>query len=127
MLRLRRLASEVVSDATANRTDGVADAGAGVILSAICAMKVPSPIMIAAKIIMLRITSLSIAGSPHEPTSSRSRRNFDRRHATRTAILAKRMSEGLTSPPRTVMFPCYVPLGLTRRVGIALAGSSGHG
>src|SRR3984957_1451460 len=96
MLRLRRLASEVVSDATANRTDGVADAGAGVILSAICAMKVPSPIMIAAKIIMLRITPLSIAGSPHKPTPSRSRQNIDRRHVTRRAILAKRMSEGLT-------------------------------
>src|ERR1700684_2403501 len=61
MLRLRRLASAVVSDATANRVAGVAEAGAGVILSAICAMKVPRPIMIAAKIIMLRITPLSIA------------------------------------------------------------------
>src|ERR1700727_3486546 len=100
MLRLRRLASEVVSDATANRTDGVADAGVGAILSAICAMKVPSPIKIAAKIIMLRITPLSIAWSPHRPTPSRSRRNFDRRYATRTAILAKRVSEGLTWLPR---------------------------
>ena len=34
----------------------VADAGAGVIFAAIWAMKVPSPIMIAAKIIMLRMT-----------------------------------------------------------------------
>src|SRR3984885_13327031 len=100
MLRLRRPASAVASDTTANRAAGVAEAGAGVILSAICAMKVPSPIMIAAKIIMLRITPLSIAGSPHEPTPSRSRRNFDRRHATWTAILVKRMSEGLTWLPR---------------------------
>src|SRR3984885_595209 len=100
MMMLRRPASDVVSGVTAERADGVAEAGVGAILSAICAMKVPSPIMIAAKIIMLRITPLSIAWSPHRPTPSRSRRNFDRRHATRTAILAKRMSEGLTWLPR---------------------------
>jgi hypothetical protein len=61
MLRLRRSVLVVVSGVTAMRTDGVAEAGAGVILSAICAMKVPRPIMIAAKIIMLRITPLSTA------------------------------------------------------------------
>src|ERR1700742_198462 len=60
-LRLREAAWPVLSGIAAKRTDGVAEAGAGAILSASCAMKVPRPIMIAAKIIMLRITPLSIA------------------------------------------------------------------
>ena len=48
------------------------------------------------------------------------------RAAANAAILAKRMSERLTSPPLALAL-CQVPRGLTRRVGIALAGSSGQG
>src|SRR5271167_4136615 len=64
MLRLRIPACAIVSAGIAfDAAAGVADAGAGVILSAICAMKVPSPIMIAAKIIMLRMTPHPIRGT----------------------------------------------------------------
>jgi hypothetical protein len=61
MLKVRKPACATVAGPTEVRTGFVAKAVAGVILSAICAMKVPSPIMIAAKIIMLRMTPLSTA------------------------------------------------------------------
>src|SRR5256885_2112891 len=67
-LGLRPPAGAAVATATVVRGAEVAEAE--LILSAICAMKVPRPIMIAAKIIMLRIT----------PFPSRKAR-FD--HATR--------------------------------------------
>jgi len=54
---LRPLAGGVVTTATVVCGADVAEAE--LILSAICAMNVPSPIMMAAKIIMLRITPLA--------------------------------------------------------------------
>ena len=60
MLRLRPPAGAVDATATVSGTD-VAEAE--LILSAICAMKVPSPIMMAAKIIMLRMTPLGTEGT----------------------------------------------------------------
>jgi hypothetical protein len=62
MLRLRPPAGAVDATATVRGTD-VAEAE--LILSAICAMKVPRPIMIAAKIIMLRITPLEAEARFH--------------------------------------------------------------
>jgi hypothetical protein len=56
MARLRPPAGAVAATATVVRGADVAEAE--LILSAICAMKVPRPIMMAAKIIMLRITPL---------------------------------------------------------------------
>src|SRR3954465_9541377 len=56
MRMLRPLAGGVVTTATVVCGADVAEAE--LILSAICAMNVPSPIMMAAKIIMLRITPL---------------------------------------------------------------------
>src|ERR1700738_2425774 len=44
-------------------------AACGVILSAICAMKVPRPTMMAAKIMMLRITPHSIRGRQYDHAS----------------------------------------------------------
>src|SRR3984893_4034295 len=67
-------------------------AACGVILSATCAMKVPRPTMMAAKIMMLRITPHSIRGRPYDH-ASRKTANTGR---TSGAILTKRMSEALT-------------------------------
>src|SRR6202022_5177974 len=91
MSRLRGPACPTVSTGVAFRAD-VAGGGAAVILSAICAMKVPRPIMIAAKIKMLRITphSMRSAISPLKPG------HRDQDAPAEAAILAKRMSEGLT-------------------------------
>src|SRR5579872_4760204 len=74
MLRLREAARATVSVAMASRAEGVADAGGVTILSANCAMKVPSPIMIAAKIIMLRMTPHSTEGTVDITTSVRNLR-----------------------------------------------------
>src|SRR5258707_10958121 len=56
MLRLRPAACVDVSTAATFRETEFARAGASVILSATCAMRVPSPTMNAARISMLRIT-----------------------------------------------------------------------
>ena len=87
-----------------------------VILSAICAMAVPRTTIKAAKIIRLRITPHPIRATiPPRPLPNR-----DGWRTAKGAILTKRMSEVLTGAP-------HVPRGFTRRVGIALAGSSGQG
>jgi hypothetical protein len=65
MLRLRLPACATVAAGATFREAVVAEAGAGVILSAICAMKVPRQIMMAAMIIMLRMT-------PHPVQKTRS-------------------------------------------------------
>jgi hypothetical protein len=64
MARLRAPACDTVSATEAFRTEAasVAAAGAGVALSAVCAMKVPRPTRIAAKINMLRIAPHQIRG-----------------------------------------------------------------
>ena len=81
-------------------------------------------------IMMLRITPHSLRGpaiSPHKPPYR------DETVAAETAILAKRMTEELTgyfaSPreERGAGAISHVPRGFTRRVGAALAGSSGQG
>ena len=69
---------------------GFGAAAAAVIRSASCAMKLPSPIMTAAKIIRLRMTPLLATGRPHNmiTAAARTRR-------PNPAIFAKRMSERL--------------------------------
>ena len=81
--------------------------------------------MKAAKIIMLRITPHSIRTPDITTFAAKSRLTAVRK----AAILTKRMSEALTTGAGyTGMTACaYVPRGLTRRVGIAVAGSSGQG
>src|ERR1700751_3494684 len=102
MARLRAPACDTVSATEAFRTEAasVAAAGAGVTLSAICAMKVPRPTRIAAKINMLRIAPHPIRG--FAITSCR-REKFDRRCRARPAILPKRMSEALTGRPTFIL------------------------
>src|ERR1700689_1043997 len=142
MLRLRRPASNVVSGVTANRAEGLAEAGCGAILSALCAMKVPSPIMIAAKIIMLRITPLSIEatliGTSDSPllaylitATTKLRPTVRHTGGNLGEKDERRVNETITSPMQwsvaSLTLAAHVPFGLTRRVGIALAGSSGQG
>src|SRR5579871_3845315 len=124
-------------------------------------MKVPRPIMIAAKIIMLRMTLLALArfadfitrATNPRPVANREGGNFgekDERRVnraipsyaglTRVSIDLRKSffhGDGLPCHRRAEATPffersspamtTYVPLGLTRRVGIALAGSSGQG
>ena len=71
----------------------LAAAGTGVILSAICAMKVPRPTRTAAKIMMLRMTPHSLTEPPISPRPAAKPRLTA---AAEAAILAKRMSEALT-------------------------------
>src|ERR1700730_4727392 len=80
MLRLRMPACTGVSMGTAFLATAVAEAGAGDILSAICAMKVPRPARMAAVIKMLRMT-------PHTPGSST-------RDLTMPAAILRRSSAG---------------------------------
>ena len=117
MLRLRRPLGAGVSAGAAFRRAVLASAGVAVILSAICAMMVPRPIMKAAKIIIIRITPHSIRGTRNITTSAAKPRPIA---ASKPTIFAKRMSEALTEA-----FP-HVPRGFTRRVGMALDGSSGQ-
>src|SRR5512144_1680034 len=116
MLRLRPPTGAVVATATVVCGADVADAE--LILSAICAMKVPRPIMTAAMIIMLRITplpgrKLDFITRRARPRARprQSRCHFDEKDE-------RRVNGGVIS---------HVPRGLTRRVGSALAGSSGQG
>ncbi len=94
MLRLRVLACATVSVPAVFREAVLASAGVpAVILSAICAMKVPRPTMKAAKIIRLRITPHS-TGEPGDITTPATKPRLTA--AAKAAILAKRMSEVLT-------------------------------
>src|SRR5690242_16466683 len=74
-------------------------AAAGVILSAICAMKTPRPPITAAVMTMLRMTH---AHSKQRQISPRPPRHRDQTRPAEAAIFAKRMSEALiwwlTSP-----------------------------
>src|SRR5215472_15805950 len=98
--------------------DALACAGTGVIRSAICAMKTPAPAMVAAANRMVRFTPLTRIQRSADITTTSSKPGLNRE--VKAALSAKRMSEALTN--------CIqVPRGLTRRVGRALAGSSGHG
>ena len=72
----------------------VADAGAGVIFAAIWAMNVPSPIMIAAKIIMLRMTLHTLTRDIRK-LSSQSATKLRLTRPAKPAFFAKRMSEAL--------------------------------
>src|SRR5437588_7150997 len=116
MLKVRPAVGASVSTEAFRGT--VAEAAAGDILSAICAMKVPRPIRMAAKIIRLRMTPHTRFRAADITTSAAKPRLTA---AARTVISAKRMSEVLTAVLD------HVPRGLTRRVGSALAGSSGQG
>ena len=87
--------------------------------------------MIAAKIIMLRMTPLSIADSPDfttvasklRPAANRASGNFGEKDERRVnEFIAGAKAETI----RAAGF-LHVPRGLTRRVGMALAGSSGQG
>src|SRR5271163_1652453 len=92
MLRLPLCATATAGAAVGEAV--LASAAFVVILSAVCAMMVPRPAATAAKIMMLRITPHSLRKkpiSPHPPQA----RDQSRRHMP--AILAKRMSEGLTA------------------------------
>src|ERR1700756_1294998 len=92
MLRLRPPASATVSSG-AFRGAALADAGAGVSLSAICAMKVPRATRTAAKMIMLRMTPHSVHTAADITTLAANRRLTT---PVQAAISAKRMSEVLT-------------------------------
>src|SRR5262249_26737713 len=98
----------------------VADAGTGVIWSAILAMKVPSPAIMAAMITTLRTTPLSPAQThPPDFTTSAATSRPSRRRPGRNFREKDERSVNLRWT--------HVPRGLTRRVGSAFAGSSGHG
>src|SRR3954468_22525272 len=116
MLKVRPAVGASVSTEAFRGT--VAGAAAGDILSAICAMKVPRPTRMAAKIIRLRMTPHTRFRVADITTTAAKPRLTEPGQA---AILAKRMSEVLTAVAD------YVPRGLTLRVGGALAGSSGQG
>src|SRR5664279_5829078 len=90
MLMLREPACATVA-ATAALGDALW-ASAGVILSAICAIRVPRPAMKAAKIIMLRITPHSVRTPDITTLAAKSRLTT----VGKAAILTKRMSEVLT-------------------------------
>src|SRR5260370_26844648 len=116
MLRLRGLAcATVVSLGAARRWAVVAAAGGGVMWSAICAINRPRPIMMAAMVMMLRITPHSV------PKTCRYHHAIGQ---TATNIGNGRVHFG-EKDERSVN--AHVPRGFTRRVGIALAGSSGQG
>src|SRR4051794_3850730 len=140
MLRLRLLACPIVSAMAPCRGALVAEAGASVILSANCAMNVPRPTITAANISMLRIR-LHLFDEPYLTTPDAIARSGE---PVEGCFFAKRMSEALTqrmrspggrakralrsiTPAESPQGISQVPRGLTRRVGIALAGSSGHG
>ena len=85
----------------------VADAGVGVIFAAIWAMKVPSPIMIAAKIIMFRMTL-------HNPrTLARTLRTKTLGTGTLESISTSAAKLDLTRPARPVFFAKRVSEALT--------------
>src|SRR6266576_3649081 len=91
-LMLRMPVGAPVSTAAELTVAVLASAGVAVILSAICAMMVPRPTMIAARIIMLRMT-------PHSPKDARYQTSATKprlKPADKAVILTKRMSEGLT-------------------------------
>jgi hypothetical protein len=87
-------------------------------------MKVPSTTMTAAKIIMLRIThTLDHNTGRGDITTAAAKPRLTA--MPEAVISANRMGEALTA-----WIACsgtYVPRGFTRRVGGALAGSSGQG
>jgi hypothetical protein len=118
MLRLRPPAWATV---TAFCEAGVAEADAGVILSAIFAMKVPRPIRMAAMTRMLRMTP---------PTSGLA--DFTTPAAQPRLTTTKQPCHFGEKDERSVNATPgndegQVPRGLTRLVGIAFAGSSGQG
>src|SRR5450631_3473340 len=97
MPRLRTPAAARTGDSLLST--GVADAGVGVIFAAIWAMNVPSPIMIAAKIIMLRMTLHNLR--KHNDRDVRkniitSVAKLRLMRPARRAFFAKMMSEALT-------------------------------
>jgi hypothetical protein len=77
-------------------------ASAGAILSAICAIRVPRPAMMAAKIIMLRITPHSIRTPDITTLAAKSRLTA----VGKVAILTKRMSEVLMGGLDANAFTC---------------------
>ena len=95
MLRVREpLEADVTIATVAAGLAATAFAVAGVILSAICAMKTPRPPITAAVITMLRMTPLCL----RKPCriSSRPLQGRDYAGSAEAAIFAKRMSEALT-------------------------------
>ena len=84
----------------------VADAGVGVIFAAIWAMNVPSPIMIAAKIIMFRMTL-------HNPRTLTTTRTKTLGTGTLESISTSAAKLDLTRPARPVFFAKRVSEALT--------------
>src|SRR4051812_19395548 len=116
MLKVRPAVGASVSTEAFRGT--VAEAAAGDILSAICAMKVPRPTRMAAKIIRLRMTPHTRFRVADITTTAAKPRLTEPGQA---AILAKRMSEVLTAVPDCA------PAGVALRVGGAPAGASPPG
>src|SRR3569832_255609 len=120
MLRLRPDAGVSIMATWAD-----AAAGAGVSRSASCAMKVPSPTRTAAKIIKLRITQRSTYGprgrSHHQSRAMAINPVGYRRH------FGEKDERSVNRARSAKNIGAQAPRGLTRRVGIALAGSSGQG